>query len=867
MDEVGTSAPRAPGAVVAGAEALVTELRVHGVGGATAEELLGEPHPQQVAGDGVSGFFVASERRRHRRVEAYVWGGLTSKALASAFWWVLLPFTLVNVAGYAHAEGRDRRFDGDLLCLTRLLVGLAGFLLTIVSIVYLAVLLVDVIAVQCGGDVASDGAPACGDRAWLAVLRWSGRSDVWRVTVGLIVLACLVLVVFAIARRTHRRFESFSRRRPDAVAPPAEAPPVTAPAARPHARVDAWRQLGEEWSLQDREFFQRERTTRQLFRWHLGVAATALGAVGGFAYRRVAGVDGLDGGERWMPAAVAAVAAVALAHLTRPERIVWREVAGRHETRPVREWLRLGALLTAFQWGALVAGSAAAWILTAPRGDVEAGAPLHLVRVVPPLGLASYAVLLAVTVVTLARSRDRMLPGWRAVVAQLRRGRLAGDPATERLTPPPEVARAGFRWLGPSTAVALGFMLAFAGYSAVLSRAIDVLDRQHPERLAAAAAELPRGTIAQGLPDPTLAVPSRELVGGNADTFLIALVVAAVAFGAYLWRSANGAVLRRRVRLDYAVDGPGGPAAGHARVRHGPRAEEYVAAVARSRSAAELGRNVDVLLSAFAVAFGATHVVRVLVAGGPGGAFELATYQEVAAAGWTSPLETAGAWLLVLFLFPGVYVIRLALSRTSRRGIAKVWDVLTFWPRRFHPLAAPCYAERAVPQLQDSIVKLATDTPGVVVAAHSQGTVVSYAALRWLQANGDPAVLPRVALVTFGSPLAQLFAPFFPAYFRRDDFVDLVHALHDPPGHDGTGGWVNLYRETDYIGRFVFTAGAVPYGGEARATAGGVDVNVVDPPELGFPLRTHSHYERERDVEERVEAFAASLLGQPPSSP
>lgn len=35
----------------------VTELRVHGVGGTTPEDMLGDPHPVQVAGDRLAGFF------------------------------------------------------------------------------------------------------------------------------------------------------------------------------------------------------------------------------------------------------------------------------------------------------------------------------------------------------------------------------------------------------------------------------------------------------------------------------------------------------------------------------------------------------------------------------------------------------------------------------------------------------------------------------------------------------------------------------------------------------------------------------------------------------------------------------------------
>src|SRR6185437_8322553 len=39
----------------------------------------------------------------------------------------------------------------------------------------------------------------------------------------------------------------------------------------------------------------------------------------------------------------------------------------------------------------------------------------------------------------------------------------------------------------------------------------------------------------------------------------------------------------------------------------------------------------------------------------------------------------------------------------KRKTIGMVWDVGTFWPRAVHPLAPPCYAERAVPEVVDRI--------------------------------------------------------------------------------------------------------------------------------------------------------------------
>lgn len=90
----------------------VVELRVRGVGGETAEEILGGP-VRQVDGDASAGFYEKAdgsgdgEGNSHRRVEAYEWGRLTSGPSRSALWWVLLPFSLMNVAGWLLAPPDD----------------------------------------------------------------------------------------------------------------------------------------------------------------------------------------------------------------------------------------------------------------------------------------------------------------------------------------------------------------------------------------------------------------------------------------------------------------------------------------------------------------------------------------------------------------------------------------------------------------------------------------------------------------------------------------------------------------------------------------------------------------------------------------
>jgi hypothetical protein len=50
-------------------------------------------------------------------------------------------------------------------------------------------------------------------------------------------------------------------------------------------------------------------------------------------------------------------------------------------------------------------------------------------------------------------------------------------------------------------------------------------------------------------------------------------------------------------------------------------------------------------------------------------------------------------------------------DRDRRKFLGVLWDVATFWPRGAHPSSAPCYAERAVPDLVCRIEALAGPAP------------------------------------------------------------------------------------------------------------------------------------------------------------
>src|SRR5262249_15514437 len=78
--------------------------------------------------------------------------------------------------------------------------------------------------------------------------------------------------------------------------------------------------------------------------------------------------------------------------------------------------------------------------------------------------------------------------------------------------------------------------------------------------------------------------------------------------------------------------------------------------------------------------------------------------------------------------------------------------------------------------------------PYVVLAGHSQGSLIAVAALTRLSA----ACRPRVALLTFGSRLQIAYPRAFPASVNHEHLRWLWRALR--------GRWRSLYRETDPIG-------------------------------------------------------------------
>lgn len=154
------------------------------------------------------------------------------------------------------------------------------------------------------------------------------------------------------------------------------------------------------------------------------------------------------------------------------------------------------------------------------------------------------------------------------------------------------------------------------------------------------------------------------------------------------------------------------------------------------------------------------------------------------------------------FVLGLLYVGRQAYHNPQlRRTVGVLWDLGTFWPRATHPLAPPCYAERAVPDLVRRIHHLVGADGRVVLSCHSQGTVIGAAVVMQL----TYAESARVALLTYGSPLRRLYARFFPAYFgvpalQRAGAFLVGEPIDTTDRARRSWPWRNLHRPSDPIG-------------------------------------------------------------------
>ncbi|HJQ90171.1 MAG TPA: hypothetical protein VJ950_00555 [Acidimicrobiia bacterium] len=148
----------------------------------------------------------------------------------------------------------------------------------------------------------------------------------------------------------------------------------------------------------------------------------------------------------------------------------------------------------------------------------------------------------------------------------------------------------------------------------------------------------------------------------------------------------------------------------------------------------------------------------------------------------------------IAIIVPGAFMLRSIWTgagsseegQKKRRNVGILWDMGSFWPRWYHPLAPPAYGPKAVTQLRRELESHQRD----VLGAHSQGSLISAVALIYTDGTRKPH-----RFITYGSQLGVLYPGMFPGAGIEDE-NGLVEKVHTAYGSE----WINLYRDTDPIG-------------------------------------------------------------------
>ncbi|GAA3843718.1 membrane protein [Saccharothrix violaceirubra] len=167
--------------------------------------------------------------------------------------------------------------------------------------------------------------------------------------------------------------------------------------------------------------------------------------------------------------------------------------------------------------------------------------------------------------------------------------------------------------------------------------------------------------------------------------------------------------------------------------------------------------------------------------------------------GWARPFATFGVVVLALLALSLLRAVWLAARRPdTARQVGVLADLAAFWPREAHPVVPPCYALKVVPELVSRVREhLAEPSTRVVLAGHSQGSLLAAVAVARLLEVLPPDQAERVGLVTAGSQLQWAYPRAFPAVVPHESLAKLAGGLQ--------GRWRALCRGTDPLGGAVTT--------------------------------------------------------------
>lgn len=642
------------------------ELLVHGVGGATPQEMLRDPRTTRVTGDATAAIYRRTEDiaadedpRRHGDepvAEAYCWSNLTSGNGSRALWLLLLPFMVVNLAHWMRpsAPGRTRSVR-----LYGLLVRLVALSLTVLLTAAACEVALDLTAWQCAGE------PDCsGQRSWLGFL--STAQDGWwsqpgrRLVVAALVPAALVGLLWYLSNRTWSAYES---QRPLSGAEPERTDVDDADGAET-VSTDALTPPAARPALGRPGFWFGRRLVARLRAAHTAAGfLTVAAAVGGAAARHDRAADSpvpgfLGGALEGALVLCGLVVVLVVCRRGRSERRLDNRI-----DRAVVTFLP-GAALALL----LVSAVHASW---SRPGWVSRGAlPGEVTFRVLAIGQGVLVIALAVVAVSLS-------------------------------TRSPE-PRTALRGLGGPAVAMLACALGGVMTGGVAQRVADWLDGSGTPGMGS-------GSVIEGPP---------VLLSWQASVIPVLLLLLLIPVLTLIVRTARSAR-----RMGPAIEeeyGEGQPDPARTRRIAMTRATAVLTDSAPRLLGALSGATL--LLGAGAVAGSwATGQVPGLAMDGSAPVVESLAEAAQSTGSWMIGVG------FILFVTWGRRAYR---DVSARRTIGILWDVGTFWPRAAHPFAPPCYAERAVPDLSSRMSAWTGRTRGrLVISGHSQGSVLAASAV------------------------------------------------------------------------------------------------------------------------------------------
>ncbi len=951
------------------------ELRVHGVHGTTPASLLGIKEVDQVAGDGLTGFYraPAGTPLPYRAlddtvaVEAYSWGALTSGVagflgwVKRVLWLLLIPFALVNLAYWARLTVTDKGRRG---CFTAAAVRLSALVLTVFLVCSVSFVCVDLFSWQCfrGGVAACPSLPG-----WLQSLS-SLRPGI-RLAIGMLLPLAVVLILWMLARTTLARYEA--TRDPTATDGTAasgsdDAPPVL-------SQGGLWSGTGRTTELRNLHVAAGFATVTTLVAGHAWREAAltssagwrssflAIGLLGVFVlllcvvacvkvdndYRR----PSEPAGWGWLIPSSGLLSLVTLALLVLQPRSAYDEYIDFrfHNQMFVVLFVALTVLhLSVFSADRI---EKSWWWWVPPVVAFVAVVGGYVVTLTnhrsQRLDLRSAPVQAAIAVLVVLGvfatwwhffgppHRDHADKAWNGAGASVMMAAAAwiallfttagvtgaanylnGSQSVARLTTSVEPYGASapttdqlhqLTLQGPVDVRALhlagdrhGFVVSATSAWLTPRSGSDTEERFYvvPGTYGASTLQLPAGTRLSHTGHGSSILPATRY--RHADVLVLelsakehsALVLPPVLIWApiaqLVWLLVAGLLLvgcwltfRHHVakRVASSTDPlfesrDFRPSGGRWTV---PMADREP--VKSARASAALSHRAESLLSWIGVITAPIALVLVGLS---------STKDYVALSRGSTTVSRALGYaanmsLLVVLGFSAALLLLGSKVRADegwRKNVGIIWDLTTFWPRAAHPLAPPCYAERVIPELLTRVA-WARPRANVVIAAHSQGSLISVAMLMRLED------LSGIHLLTFGSQVRGLYGRVFPRVFGpeaipyqpttgpirlSDPFPDLPRDGEGPSFVTPTGQhlsplveegrWVNLFRRADPLGYRVFSD---TVGDEHDRVV--IEVPSATYGDAGPAVLGHSSYQHSPEYRSLISQWTGATWVGPPTPP